>query len=79
MEKKIEKKNFGNKIEKKFDFFSLLHPSATHECPQKNFRPICPAICNMYINVLFYYIDKKVFFLKYNTLLRMLINWIKEN
>ena len=46
---------------KKFNFFSLYHPPATHECPQKNFSPtgqaVWPDIGYKYTNVLFYYID----------------------
>ena len=32
----VAREKKGKKIDFFFDFFSLCHPRATHECPQKN-------------------------------------------
>ena len=51
--KKIEKKKKKKFKQKKFDFFDLKHPSATHECPQKfsahSVQPFWLAIGNIYM------------------------------
>jgi len=53
------KKNLNKIFFKKISNF-LACNTATHECPQKNFSPICPAVWpaidNIYMHVLFDYI-----------------------
>ena len=48
--KKFEKKNFRKKKFEKFflDFFSLCHPPATPECPQKISAPSVQPLGRLY-------------------------------
>ena len=54
------KKNLNQNF-KNFDFLTLRHPTAIHECTQKNFSrfgPVFwPAIGDINTNLLIYYID----------------------
>ena len=63
VQKNFSKKKFSKK---KKIFFSLLHPPATHECPQKFLSPIGPAVWPA-IRMTYKYIRMSCFIIFYNS------------
>ena len=63
-DKNVFLKTILKNMMEKIDLFLPKHPPVTHECPQKfSAHLVQPAIGNIYLNVLFYYIDNEKIFL----------------